>query len=265
MRKLITFCAAAVLIPAAGIAHADMLLVQTYFPSSGANNPSTIMDDLGITYNQILHNAFKDENLSYYNSILLQGSYWDLSNIYYKDFDKHIMPNMDIVHNYVESGGLVLMHYADWFILNPADPSNTTDPNPNIGPLGVSRTLGTDNTGNIAAGFEADPLFNKLTKVTDASLDDWNNTSHGYLTGLPANADVLITNGSDLPVYARYTVGLGQVWITTMALEWSGADPDVLINEIALANQFVPVPVPAGILLGMLGLGVAGMKLRKFV
>jgi hypothetical protein len=28
---------------------------------------------------------------------------------------------------------------------------------------------------------------------------------------------------------------------------------------------FNPVPVPAAVLLGMLGLGVAGLKLRKFV
>ena len=254
MKGLITFCAAAVLILTAGSAHADMLLIQTDDPWWDENeqekkivNPSTVMTKLLIQHDQISQSDFAADNiedLSVYKAILLQGSYVETD-----DFNTDIIPKMTKVHDYVKSGGLALIHYADWPLVS----------NPTIGPLGVKRTYGTDNTGNIVA---ADPLF---TNVTDESLDGWNHTSHGYLTGLPANADVLITNSSNFPIYARYTVGLGQVWITTMPLESSGADPHVLINELTLANKFVPVPVPAAVLLGMLGLGVAGMKLRKFI
>jgi len=254
MRKLITFCAAAVLIPAAGSVHADMLLVQTKAPwwdennPESAINPSNVMTALSIQHDQISQSAFATQVLNNYKAILLQGSNWETI-----PFNNHIVPHIMIkVQDYVKGGGLALIHYADSF----------SSANFTIGPLGVKRALIADNTGNITAGFETDPLFDN---VDDNSLDNWNNTSHGYLTNLPGNANVLITNDSDQPIYARYTVGLGQVWITTMPLELNSADPDVLINEINLANQFVPVPVPAAILLGMLGLGVAGLKLRKFV
>ena len=255
MRKLITFCAAAVLILAAGSAHADMLLVQTIPPwwdedhPESAIDPSNVMTALSIQHAQISQSEFaamEAQKISGYKAILLQGSHQEASL-----FDKYIIPKMTKVHDYVKSGGLALIHYADSF---------STTKFTTIGPLGVSRTLGADNTGNIAEGFETDPLFDSVI-----SLDGWKYTSHGYLTGLPDNADVLIRNSFDEPIYARYTIGLGQVWITTMPLEYMGADPYVLQNEIYLANQFVPVPVPAGVLLGMLRLGVAGMKLRKFV
>jgi hypothetical protein len=108
-----------------------------------------------------------------------------------------------------------------------------------------------------------------FTAVTDASLDGWNSTSHGYLTGLPGDADVLITNSSGEPIYVRYNMGLGQVWVTTMTLEWSGADPDVLKNKLALAGNVgqpvVPAPIPAAALLGMLGMGTTGLRLRRFI
>ena len=263
MKGLITFCASAVLIIATGSANADMLLVQTddtwwdeKNPES-AINPSNVMTALSIQHDQISQSAFATQDLSGYKAILLQGSDGETGL-----FKEYIAPNMnmDIVETYVAGGGLALIHYADWY----ASEGDISD----IGPLGVKRIFGTNSSsdiGNISTVFEFDPLFDKVTKVTDDSLDGWFYTSNGYLTDLPANSDVLIKNGLYEPIYARYTVGLGQVWITTMALEWGGGnEPGVLINEIALANQFVPVPVPAAVLLGMLGLGVAGMKLRKF-
>jgi len=261
MRRIITFCTAILLILTTSRAHAKMLLVQTIPPwwdedhPESAINPSNVMTALSIQHDQISQSAFATQVLNNYKAILLQGSNWETI-----PFNNHIVPHIMIkVQDYVEGGGLALIHYADSF----------SSANLTIGPLGVKRTLFANNTGNIVNGFKYDPLFANVIDESldnfDKKLDDWNNTSHGYLTGLPADAYILIENGSNLPIYARYTVGLGQVWITTMALELNSADPDVLINEITLANQFVPVPVPAGVLLGMLGLGVAGLKLRKFV
>ncbi len=231
------------------VASADMLLVQTDVPWAdyGGTNPATVMTNLSISYDQITQSAFAAQDLSGYSAILLQGSADEESA-----FNDGIVPNMSKVQSYVAGGGLVLIHYAD----------RSSGTSPTIGPLGVQSVHALGETGNIAAGYETDSLF---ANVTDASLDNWGSTSHGYLTNLPAGADVLITDSANRSIYARYDIGLGQVWITTMTLEWKYADHDVLINEIDLAGQFVPVPVPGAVLLGMLGLSFAGVRLRKRV
>jgi hypothetical protein len=221
------------------------LLVQSNAPW-GATDPGVVMSSLSIPFDQIGQSGFAAQSLAGYSFILLQGSDGEADS-----FDAYIAPNMNKVQSYVENGGLAIVHYADWNAASVV-----------IAPTGVQRVHVYDETGNIVPGFEGDPLF---TDVTDASLDGWFYTSHGYLTGLPGNADVLTTNSTGEPIYARYGMGLGQVWVTTMTLEWGQADPDVLRNELALAGDFAPVPIPAAALLAVLGMGTAGLRLRRFV
>ena len=46
---------------------------------------------------------------------------------------------------------------------------------------------------------------------------------------------------------------------------WDGRNyADVYLTKSELCGEFTPVPVPGAILLGILGLSVAGLKLRKF-
>jgi len=95
----------------------------------------------------------------------------------------------------------------------------------------------------------------------------------GYVTG---SANVILTayDYSNTLLGSDSTGGANIVGFGTpnIFLNISASNIAYVIFSIDTGNTFniddftfVPVPVPAGVLLGMLGLGVAGMKLRKFV
>ncbi len=245
MAKRAFLCTGLVLITASFALAGPSLLVQTSVPwGGGGTSPATVMDNLAITYDQIPHSSFPAQSLAGYDFILLQGSDGEDEK-----YNQYVVPNMDKVSDYVNEGGLAIIHYADY-----------VGGDYTIAPSGVKRNYAPDDQGNIMPGFEDDPLFDN---VTDASLDNWLYTSQGYLTDLPIDADVLITNSIGEPIYARYTVGSGQVWITTMPLEYIGADPDVLVNELGLADQYIIIPAPGAVLLAGIGAGLAGLLTKQ--
>ncbi len=223
-------------------AHATALLVQTKDIWTYNNNtlqPYNALSQAGVTYNKITHNQLSATNLSPYDFIFLLGSADDTMN-----FDNFV--DMNKIENYVQNGGLALIHYADWN-------GNMTD----IAPGGVDINGITSNSGDIVSGYETDPLFDG---VTSDDLDGWSATAHGYLINLPQNANTLIVGDGNNPIYARYQYGKGEVWVTTMTMEWGMADHDLLLNELRLANKYSPnspVPEPTTVLL--LGAGLISL------
>jgi len=205
MRKLITFCATAVLILAATSAHADMTVID--FDS------------------------------------------WEYTNLF----------------------------IDDQFSSLGADFNNTAricvSPNPSYYP--------TYSGSNVIENLLINPLTNEITRG-DIRIDsvgpDWT-MAGGYVTG---SANVTLTaydfsdnklvnlSGPDSTGEAN-TYDLGEDK-PNMFLSFSAPSIAYVVFSIDSGNTFTvddftfnPVPVPAGVLLGMLGLGVAGMKLRKFV
>ena len=67
--------------------------------------------------------------------------------------------------------------------------------------------------------------------------------------------------------YAGHTLSVASMAGDIARVEFYGVGAgDGNYNSVYWDNvAFTPVPVPAAVLLGMLGLGVAGLKLRKFV
>jgi len=103
----------------------------------------------------------------------------------------------------------------------------------------------------------------------------------GYVTG---SAEVILTaydssNTKLVNLSVPYSTG-GANLGSNMFLQFMAANIDYVIFSLEIAEDedyndndiftvddftFNPVPVPAAVLLGMLGLSVAGLKLRKFV
>ena len=233
-------------------AFATGLLVETgdiWTYNGNTYQPYQAMDDLGISYDKIEHADFNYTNLDNYDFIYLVGSDGNTGS-----FDSYV--DMNKVSNFVNGGGLAIIHYADWS-------GDRTD----VGPSGVNVGGYYSEIGNIVSGKESDPLFENLT---DNDLDNWNYTSHGYLENLPSTSEILITDNQNRPIYARYQMGNGEVWISTMTMEWGEANHNLMLNELKLANQYQygnqPVPEPTTILLMGIGfLTIAGYGRKKFL
>lgn len=133
------------------------------------------------------------------------------------------------------------------------------------------------------SGTEADPYPGATFGVGTNNLFGWYLNSSGALyyseSGLnPSGLDHLMT--FEVPELAGKTL-----WVkigTADPVLWTFSDPYLLAWEdlpytngklgdedyddmIYLVDKVAPVPVPGAVLLGMLGLGYAGMKLRKVV
>jgi len=83
------------------------------------------------------------------------------------------------------------------------------------------------------------------------------------LLSLSNPMDVVISSSDTLHVYEGLPVIFGNIIVTPLG--WTTG----LVNgggtmTSSVSARFVLVPVPAAVLLGMLGLSVAGLKLRKF-
>ncbi len=215
--------------------------------------PYEVLDDLGIVYQRVGSDAIANIDLSGYDFIVLEGS--ANNTTYYVD---NIIPNMDKISDYISGGGLAIIHFADW-----GDSSITV-----MGPDGLSRQRYNSDNLTIVPGMEEDPLFRN---VTNDSIDGWGTSAHGYFDVIPQTAQVLITNENNDPVYVRYPVGNGQVWATTMTLEWGAADQDIIYNEFSLAKdatnaEVVPEPNPWALMIfGIFLIAIAFYKERAIL
>ncbi len=189
MRRLITFCAATVLILAAGNAHADM-----------------IIDFESLALNTTVTNQFSGIGANFNGHATIIGS-------------SSLFPSY--------SGDKVIFNSSGYEIKVDA-----------VGPEPEWLMAGGYVTG--AENVTLRAYDSSDTELVSASTGGVNTVGHG-------------TPNKLLRVYAPN-------------IDYVIFRPDSTSSTFTVDNfTFNPVPVPAAVLLGVLGLSVAGMKLRRFV
>jgi len=103
-------------------------------------------------------------------------------------------------------------------------------------------------------------ILQKTIWLLEGEIGNVGDNSGGFLltTAQQAQVTTWITEAENAIANGKWS-GIGQVRVLNM---W-GVDPSTG-QYVKLAQDQLYVPIPAAVLLGMLGLGVAGLKLRKF-
>ncbi len=249
----VVFC----LLMVQSLGRASVLLVQNgdvWLGMEGIVQPYEAMEELGIPYERVDFDSFLSYDWSAYDVLFLEGSANNTD-----PFLETVPSALESLEEYVDQGGLLVIHFADW--------STEVDVLQDIAPLGVGRKSYPDQLGRIAEGMEDDPL---LDGITFQYLQDWYFTSHGYLIDLPNNAQPLILNKLYEPIYVRYAIGEGEVWVTTMPMEWGNklwntGKHRLFWNEMQLIKDRVAVvPEPSSFSLILVGLSLlAGLRRKE--
>lgn len=248
MKRLVCLIGILLLVAITAIAAgATALYVQDVDPWDSDANQNT-MTSLGISYVQTDYASVAWGALGGYQFVLMTGS--NLNGTAYND---NAIPHLAQITDYVTAGGLVIIHYA---------PSPTESFSGVIAPGGVAFNWNETNNVDIALGYSG----SMTNGVNDSNLDNWYWSAHGYLSDLPGGTtNVLINGDTGETVYAQYHLGLGQVWVTSMAWEWEYPDAGSqgLSNELTMAKNYGPVPIPGAVWL--LGSGLLGLtSWRRF-
>ncbi|MHC5184697.1 MAG: hypothetical protein ACYSPI_10550, partial [Planctomycetota bacterium] len=120
--------------------------------------------------------------------------------------------------NYVEAGGLLDIHiakYGEQPVL-PGGFEITVLPAEDIS------IVDTDH-----------PIVTLPNAITEAELNGWNYSVHGYISTVPAGAqEILEITSTGLPCAMELNVGLGSIFVTTQTVEWDGASYNYLENTV---------------------------------
>jgi hypothetical protein len=106
------------------------------------------------------------------------------------------------------------------------------------------------NSATLRLGFYDLPGVTEYT-ATSIAGGDWQLTGTDLTPDFDINVDWFTADGK-----------LG-VRIAVTTTGYYGAPQGVKLDYSHLTGEFTPVPVPGAVLLGVLGLGAAGMRLRK--
>lgn len=201
---------------------ASTLLIKDCQPWETRAN-EIVLDGLGEAFDTIGSRAVNDIDLSRYETVIIPSS----QTVTYYD---RLAAESTTFDSFVSEGGTLVAHVTDsgWPCSTQAAMSFL--------PRGVGKR---NATADYLDRADSDhPVFDGLS---DNALDNWDSSTHGYLTDLPDDATVAVGINGDRSraTYAEYEHGSGKVLATMQTLEWpwnSGSGTkEVLRNELEYA------------------------------
>ena len=144
--------------------------------------------------------------------------------------------NQAFFEDYMLSGGCMLLSCAAYFGLG----------NEQITwPGGFGHYVG-DGANVVSIMAPAHPVFNDPLTVSSSDLQNWNFSSHGAFSSLPAGAEVTIENVDNLPgTPAAFDFGWGDggAYVTAQPYDWVGAGNPYIVNIVLYTCGSVPTAV----------------------
>ena len=160
----------------------------------------------------------------------------------------------------IQNGGLLQQYafYGGTLALNVSSNASHTPVAP--GGVGFSYVIGGHNAEQIVTADHPYVTGGDFggSSLTEADFANWNLTDHGYLTGLPRDTTIVLSN-TDGPSLVEYTVGDdgGRVVISSMNFGWAsggesrGAPLDnLLLYTLPEPGSLILLLVAAGCTLG---------------
>lgn len=210
------------------LAAAEVLVIKDVEPWYDDGNVEALIS-LGKTYEVINTGDIATTTLSDYRIVIVAS---DQTTAAYNT----LIANAGDLADYVSGGGVLLAHACDmgW---NGGQWTSSWLPG------GVGHLSGPTYTSNSLSIVDAaSPI---VDGISDAALDNWGYSAHGYFTGLVAGTNIVIGITGDptgQPTYIEYTYGSGLVLATMQTIEWpwagSTGTTQLLINEIEYAQAY---------------------------
>ncbi|UCC22394.1 MAG: S8 family serine peptidase, partial [Planctomycetota bacterium] len=150
-------------------------------------------------------------DLSVYDKVII-------SSVQGSTFYGRLEANRAWFESYVAAGGVLDLHVA------------TQGPEPMLpGGFVCERQIFDD----VTIVDATHPIVTTPNPITDADLDGWNYSTHGYFRVIPGGAyEIIEIAGSGQPCAMELLFGRGRIFATTQTVEWGGASYDYLENTI---------------------------------
>jgi thermitase len=172
----------------------------------------------GIAYAVFSSSDFGLVDLSSFSKVVIAS---DQDQIFYNAMDAYRWWFED----YVSSGGVLEIHAADWGW---------------HGGLWVGTLPGGLGWAHYASNYvtivdPTHPVVTTPNPITDAELDGWSASVHGYFSTYPAYSHIVITEDSTgYPAYLKFDYGSGFIVASSQTLEWAYMHGYSLILENSL-------------------------------